>query len=150
MGRVLCLDFGRKRIGVALSDPLQLTAQPVDTWIGLTEGGTINRIQAMLASDAIEHIVIGYPLTMRGKRGAAAQNVERFIFALSHAVAVPVSRWDERLSSVQAQRILERANARPSRSKARVDVLAAVLILQSYLDAVGSRRNRKPEARLEP
>jgi putative transcription antitermination factor YqgF len=101
MGKILCLDYGRRRIGVSMSDPLKLTAQPVDTWVDLSEKDMVFKIQIIVKNEGVERIVVGYPLTLRGQKGSSARKVERFIGMLSGAVPVPVVPWDERLSSAR-------------------------------------------------
>jgi putative Holliday junction resolvase len=150
MGKILCLDYGRKRVGVSMSDPLQLTAQPVDTWVKMSEKDMVFKIQIMVQKEGIEHIVVGYPLTLQGQKGRSAREVERFVGILSRAVSIPVSPWDERLTSVQAQRIMHQTNRKPSRLKERVDVLASMLILQNYLDYIRFRTDRQGEGQIEP
>jgi putative Holliday junction resolvase len=150
MGKILCLDYGRRRIGVSMSDPLKLTAQPVDTWVDLSEKDMVFKIQIIVKNEGVERIVVGYPLTLRGQKGSSARKVERFIGMLSGAVPVPVVPWDERLSSAHAHRIMHQTGKKPSRRKERVDVMASMLILQNYLDHVRLRADRQGEDPLEP
>jgi putative Holliday junction resolvase len=134
VGKVLCLDYGRKRIGVAMSDALRLTAQPFETWVGLDDAEVIVKIRNLIQEESVEQIVIGYPLTLQGGKGRSAKSVDRFMHALSRNVSIPVLPWDERLTSVEAHRILHRVNKKPSRLKKQVDLIASVLILQNFLD----------------
>jgi len=149
VGKVLCLDYGRKRIGVAMSDALRLTAQPFETWIGLDKNGLTVKIKNLVQKESIDQIVVGYPLTLGGERGRSAKAVDRFMHALIRAVGVPVLPWDERLTSVEAQRILRRVQKKPSRMKKQVDVIASVLILQSYLDHQHFRQSQDLEKPIE-
>lgn len=117
-----------------MSDALQLTAQPFETWVGLDDAEVFVKIRNLVQKESIEQIVVGYPLTLQGGRGRSAKNVDRFMHALSHNVSVPILPWDERLTSVEAQRILHQVQKKPSRLKKQVDLIASVLILQNFLD----------------
>ncbi len=144
------MDYGRKRIGVAMSDALRLTAQPFETWSGLDENGLTAKIQDLVRKESIDQIVVGYPLTLGGERGRSAKKVDRFMHALIRSVDIPVLAWDERLTSVEAQRILLRVHKKPSRMKKQVDMIASVLILQSYLDHLHFKQSQKREKPIEP
>jgi putative Holliday junction resolvase len=133
-GRILGLDIGKHRIGVAVSDPLGFTAQPVTVWIGLDEKAFVTQIQQMIRDLKVERIVIGHPLTLRGEKGTMAKRIERLASRLKERLKIPVILWDERLTSVQAQRILKSMDIEPSRKKEIVDAMASMLILQNYLD----------------
>lgn len=129
--RVLGLDVGDKRIGVAISDPLGITAQPlgvIDAESGMEE------LKELMPKHEIELIVVGHPLTLKGERGERARSVEEFARNLKTATGVPFTLVDERLSTKAAERIMREMGRKPSREKGRVDELAAVIILQSYLD----------------
>ena len=134
MGRILGLDYGRRRVGVAVSDPLGLTAQPFETWNGLRREEVVESTCILVERMGVERVVVGFPLTLRGERGRMAREVERFADKLSQRIRVPVTLWDERLTSVQAQRFLQQMGEKPSRKKERVDLIASVLLLQNYLD----------------
>ena len=134
MARILCLDYGRRRVGVAVSDPLGLTAQPVETWTGVSREKLLERICALIEEMGVEKIVLGLPLTLKGERGDMAQEVERFASELHHRGGIPVTLWDERFTSVQARRIIRQKGEKPSRKKEEIDLIAAVLLLQNYLD----------------
>jgi len=134
VGRILGLDYGRRRVGVAVSDPLGLTAQPFETWSGLRREEVVESTCILVERMGVERVVVGFPLTLRGERGRMAREVERFADKLSQRIRVPVTLWDERLTSVQAQRFLQQMGEKPSRKKERVDLIASVLLLQNYLD----------------
>lgn len=134
MGRILGLDYGRRRIGVAVSDPLELTAQPVETWEGLSFAEVVERICTLVEKMNVERVVVGLPLTLKGERGSLAREVERFTAELCHSIRVPVTLWDERMTSVQAHRSLRKMGKKPSRKKERIDLIASIFLLQSYLD----------------
>ena len=134
MGRVLGLDYGRQRIGVAISDPLGITAQPLDTLQGLNIHEVIRELVNIVHGYKVERIVVGLPLTLGGEKGRSAKAVECFIDQLSRHISIPISTWDERLTSVEAERYLKLMNKKPSRQKEKIDQIASVLILQNFLD----------------
>ena len=130
------LDYGERRIGVALSDPLGLTAQPLST---LERTASLDADLAALAALAKEHaatrFVLGLPLGLDGTRGERVRVVEKFAQRLGRIAGLPVEYWDERLTSVQAERALLEADLSRKRRRQVIDRAAAVLILQSWLDA---------------
>lgn len=130
------LDYGERRIGVALSDPLGLTAQPLVT-LERTASLTadLGSIAALARRHAVTRFVLGLPLSLDGTRGQRARDVEGFARRLEKASGVPVESWDERLTSVQAERALLEADLSRRRRRQVIDRAAAVLILQSWLDA---------------
>ena len=134
MGRILGLDYGRRRIGVAVSDPLGLTAQPLETWDGLNWEDVGEKICILVEQMGVERVVVGFPLTLAGERGRMAQEVEQFSATLKRRIPIPVTLWDERLTSVHAQRIIHAMEEKPSRRKEKVDLIASVLLLQNYLN----------------
>jgi putative Holliday junction resolvase len=133
--RILGIDFGDRRTGVAMSDPLGLTAQGIEVVIG-SERTQISRIAALSEEHGVEKIIVGYPLNMDGSAGARAQITEAFISKLEDAVTCPVLKWDERLTSVSAQRALKETGARVTKDKGRIDIISAMIMLQSYLDSI--------------
>lgn len=128
------LDVGDRRIGVALSDPLGLTAGRLMTLERRSLQADLERISSLVTRQAVEVIVVGLPLTLQGTRGLAAQKVEAFSEALRRRVTVPVVLVDERLTTVQGERALVETGASRRRRKAVVDQVAAQLILQQFLD----------------
>ena len=135
MKRLLALDYGHKRIGVALSDPLQIIAQPYDTWQNLSVEDVIERLSDLIRTKDVQLIVLGYPLTLKGDRKKLARQVEYFRLQLCCHINVPVILWDERLTSVQAKKTMITMNEKPSHNKAKIDQIAASLLLQNYIDA---------------
>ncbi len=135
--RILALDIGDRRIGVALSDPLGMLASPLTT-IDRTTPDTDTAIDAILAlanqHEAAE-ILVGIPYLMSGRIGAQARITLDFAQALATRTHIPVTQADERLSSVQADRMLTQSGASSTRDKGRTDSAAAAVILQAYLDA---------------
>jgi putative Holliday junction resolvase len=138
---ILALDLGERRIGVAASDSLGVTARPLQVITCETLARDIARIGEAAAARGATKIVVGLPLNMDGSAGPAARRARRFARRLSRELGIEVDMWDERLSTVQAERALIAADrSRASRREVRDGVAAAVL-LQSYLDA--QRRSEK-------
>ncbi|HTL56015.1 MAG TPA: Holliday junction resolvase RuvX [Candidatus Limnocylindrales bacterium] len=132
--RILALDPGTKRVGVAVSDELKLIAQPLEFIPAAPFAAFVDRLQTILAEQEIELILVGMPRNMDGTYGPAAQKVQEFVAALKLAVKVPIKTWDERLTSAQANRLLIQGNVRRDKRKQKVDQTAAAILLQSYLD----------------
>ncbi len=133
--RVLGLDPGRKRIGVAVSDELGLTAQPVATISRGTNVQTLERLRVALADAVVESVVVGLPLRLDGSEGGAARRAREFAELVSQELELPAEMWDERFTSVQADRLLIEAGVRRKDRKGKTDRLAAAIMLQSFLDA---------------
>ncbi len=132
--RILGLDLGSKRIGIAISDPLNWTAQPLPMHHFSTVQALASHILNLIDHFEIRSIVAGLPLNMNGSEGPAARNVRLIADELSRIVSIEVNFWDERLSTRSAERTLIEANMRRKERKNHVDSLAAVIILQGYLD----------------
>jgi len=135
--RLLALDHGTRRIGVALSDELKMIASPLEYIPAEAIEKVIERVQQLIREKEVELILIGMPRNMDGTYGPAAQKVSDFIAALQPHVTVPIKTWDERLTSAQANRVLLQGNVRRDKRKQNVDKMAAAILLQSYLDSVG-------------
>jgi putative Holliday junction resolvase len=133
--RLLGLDFGGRRIGVAVSDELGLTAQPVLTLVRKNAKQDLKSIGRLLRRYTCSAIVLGHPLHMSGDVSPQALKTQAFADSLREAFSLPVHLWDERLTSAEAHRHLEAAGRPPSGHREVVDQVAAVLILQSFLDA---------------
>ncbi|HEX5398404.1 MAG TPA: Holliday junction resolvase RuvX [Verrucomicrobiae bacterium] len=132
--RILALDHGTKRIGVAVSDETKTIAQPLEYIPAEPFADFLTRLKQLVLEKEIDLILIGLPRNMDGSYGPAAQKVEAFVAVLRSAVTVPVKTWDERLTSAQANRILIQGNVRRGKRKDKVDKMAAAILLQSYLD----------------
>ena len=135
MGRVLGLDLGTRRIGVALSDPTATVAAPLQTIAHTALPKDLAAVAALARAHAVGRIVIGWPRNMDGSVGPAARRAEAFAQALRRLVEVPVDLWDERLSTAAAERALIESDARRDHRRAVRDRVAAALIVQAYLDA---------------
>lgn len=142
--RILGLDIGDRRIGMAISDDLGLTAQGLATLERRHEKADLAALQEIVARYHVYRIVVGLPRNLDGSYGVQADKTERFIRVLEQHCGLPCVRWDERLTTRQAERLLIAAGQRRQRRRAVRDKLAAQLILQSYLDY--TRHTAAPEA----
>ena len=134
--RILAIDHGSKRIGIAVSDELKMIAQPLEFIPAAPFPAFLARLNELINEKEVELILIGMPRNMDGSYGPAAQKVEEFVEALKGLVSVPVKLWDERLTSAQANRVLIQGNVRRDKRKEKVDAMAAAILLQSYLDGL--------------
>ena len=135
MLRILALDHGTKRIGVAISDELKMLAHPLEFILAESMPAFVERLRAILAEKPCELILVGMPRNMDGSFGPAAEKVREFIAQLQPQVTLPIKTWDERLTSTQANRMMTERNVRRDQRKLKVDAMAAAVLLQSYLDA---------------
>ena len=132
--RILALDIGDRRIGVAISDELGITAHGRPTLKRLTVERDIERIKKLIEEDQVGQIIIGLPLHMDGRESRQSQKISRFADQIREALTVPVVLWDERLTSFAAEEHLREMGLNWRKRRERVDQMAAVFILQSYLD----------------
>jgi len=136
--RILALDPGTKRIGVALSDELGWTAQPLETFERKSLAADIAHINELVRRHEVREIVIGMPVQMNGRVGPAAQSAQQFLEAVQAAVGIPVIAWDERLTTKAAEQMLIEADVSRRKRKGAVDRVAAALLLKSYLEHLSS------------
>jgi putative Holliday junction resolvase len=134
--RILALDHGTRRIGVAVSDETRTIVQPLEYIPAEPFADFLERLRKILAEKQVDFVLVGMPRNMDGSYGLAAQKVETFVGVLKTAIAVPIQTWDERLTSAMANRILIQGNVRRDKRKEKVDKMAAAILLQSYLDAI--------------
>lgn len=134
MGRLLGIDYGEKRVGVAISDPTGTIASALDTILFKSKEDLFQQLKKRIALEDIAGVVVGMPFGMKGQVTAQTKTVQKFISELRSQLSVSVNSADERLSSVEAGRVLREQGYQPSRNKAMVDSTAAAIILQSYLD----------------
>jgi putative Holliday junction resolvase len=134
--RILAIDHGTKRMGIALSDELKMLAQPIEFIPAEPFSQFLTRLKELLHEKEVELILVGMPRNMNGSYGPAALKVEDFVAALKNAITVPIKLWDERLTSAQANRFLIEGNVRREKRKEKVDKMAAAILLQSYLDSL--------------
>ena len=139
--RIIGIDFGLVRLGIAYSDERQILASPLKVLTAEKKSeGTISKLIQELRKHEVEYgyeiseIVVGLPLLMSGKMGLLADEVKHFVLLLQQAIPVPIVTWDERLTSVQAERSLKEAGLSRKRRSKVVDTVAAIIILQNYLD----------------
>ena len=133
--RILGLDVGHKRIGVAISDPLGITAQGLETIHRQNKRLDFESLGRVIRERQVAEIVVGFPLRMSGAEGAQAGEIQQFAEELRKRFALPVHLWDERLSSAEANRLLRTTEMSIKRRGQVVDQMAAVLILQSWMEA---------------
>ncbi len=134
IGRIMGIDYGVRRIGIAVSDPSRMIAQALPT-IQLKGMKQILAVMEIIINEKnVTEIVVGMPLNLKGEMTDAAQKVEKFMQLLQNQFKLPVHSWDERWTSIAAQRTIWEFGKSPSRHKERVDQISAILILQSFLD----------------
>lgn len=139
--RILGIDYGEKRIGLAVCDELEILARGVATVQSRGEERDLSEIGRYIREFAVGRIVVGYPYRLDGSRGIQCEKVDVFVEKLESAFSIPVERWDETLSTREAEDILARRRVRAGKKRRKmVDRIAACLILQDYLDR---RRIRK-------
>ena len=137
--RVMGLDYGSKTVGVAISDPLGITAQGIETIERKEENKlrkTLARIEELVKEYEVEKIVLGFPKNMNNTIGECAEKSLELKAMLERRIGIPVIMWDERLTTVEAERTLIESNVRRENRKKYVDKIAAVFILQGYLDSL--------------
>ena len=137
--KILAIDLGLARTGIAVSDPRELLASPVGTLEEYHLDRLVTRVAAIAAEQRAELIVVGHPTNMDGSRGESARRAEDFAAALGQAAGLPVQLWDERMTTVSAIGYLNQTDVRGKKRKQVVDTVAATIILQDFLD---SRRLR--------
>jgi len=134
VGRILAIDYGLTRIGLALSDPLRIIASPYKTIQPKDEDAALLALRQEIEDNEVDIAVVGLPLSMSGEASEQTGIVRAFIEKLKAAVPVPVDEVDERLSSVEAIRVLHLKGVKTGHKKAEVDKTAAAIFLQTYLD----------------
>lgn len=147
--RIMGLDLGDKRIGVALSDPLGWTAQGLEVFESKGAGeAAIRKIKELVRKHEVDKVIVGHPRNMDGSHGPRAEKARTFAGRLAKALNLTVELWDERLTTVAAEKLLIEADMSRSRRRQVIDKMAAVLILQNYLDAC-SRKEKQNESSVE-
>ena len=132
--RIMSLDVGSRTIGIACSDALLMTAQGIETIRRTSLEKDFNRLQELIAEYEVHELVVGMPKNMNGTKGERAEKTEEFVQKMKEVIDLPVSYWDERLSTVMAERQLIAADVSRKKRKSVIDKMAAVVILQGYLD----------------
>lgn len=133
--RVLAIDHGTKRMGLAISDELGTIALPLEFLPAEPFNQFLGAIRRLILEKQVDLLLVGMPRNMDGSYGPAALKVQEFVAVLKDAVVIPVQTWDERLTSAQANRFLIQANVRRKERKSKVDKTAAAILLQSFLDS---------------
>jgi putative Holliday junction resolvase len=140
--RILALDLGKRRIGLAVSDPLGITAQGLPNLVRTTKRADLDELERLIREHEARMILLGNPIGMRGAEGRQSGWVREFAEAIEKRTGLPVKLWDERLTSVEAGRVLRASGISIEKRAAAVDRLSAVILLQSYLDAVAYEASR--------
>ena len=139
--RVLAIDFGSKRMGIAVSDELGIIASPLEVIPAEPSTQFLARLREILEQKQVKRIIVGMPRQLDGSYGPAAVAVREFVSKLKESVSIPIECWDERLTSAQANRALIEAGVRRKDRRGRVDKTAAAILLQSYLDHAQNRQD---------
>ncbi|HMC31342.1 MAG TPA: Holliday junction resolvase RuvX [Candidatus Angelobacter sp.] len=134
-GRILAIDYGSRRMGLAVSDPLGITAQGLETLERKNKRADFGRLERTIREYQVREIVLGNPLRMSGQEGTQSQKVAEFAEELRQRFQLPVHLWDERLTSAEANRVLREAEVSTKKRVQAVDRMAAVLILQSFMQS---------------
>ncbi len=140
--RIMGLDLGDKKIGVALSDPLGWTAQGLEVIPSKgSAGADIKKIKEIAGKYKVKKVVVGFPINMNGSPGPRAEKARAFADLLTKALNLPVEMWDERLTTMAAEKLLIKADVRRAKRRRVIDKIAASLILQNYLDFQAGKNN---------
>ena len=132
--RIMALDVGSRTIGIACSDALLMTAQGIETIRRTSLENDFNRLRELISEYEVHELVVGMPKNMNGTKGERAEKTEEFVEKMKAVIDLPVTFWDERLSTVMAERQLIAADVSRKKRKGVIDKMAAVIILQGYLD----------------
>lgn len=142
MPRILGVDWGERRIGLAVSDPSGTIASGLETVEVRNPDDAVERVAAVARAEEVEHVVVGLPLLMSGVRGSAAEAAQTFADALAARLGMPVATYDERLTSALSARRLRETGVRTGHARHRVDQGAAIALLESYLLRLRSNAER--------
>lgn len=142
--RILGIDYGEKRIGLALSDELEMTARGLSVIERRSKRKDLEAIAASVSEHGVGAIVVGYPLRLDGTAGIQCEKVDRFIAGLRDVVSVPVIAWDETLSTKEAEGLMREAGVKRKKKRGMVDRIAAAVILQDYLNRKSRREGGNP------
>jgi putative holliday junction resolvase len=134
-GRILAIDYGSRRMGLAVTDPLGITAQGIETLERKNNRADFGRLERTIREYGVKEIVLGNPLRMSGQEGTQSKKVAEFAEELRKRFQLPVHLWDERLTSAEANRLLRENEVSTKRRVQAVDRMAAVLILQSFMQS---------------
>ena len=140
--RALALDVGDARIGLAISDPGGIVCLPIEALVRGEDSDDLAAVIELAQREGVEMIVVGLPLSLDGTHGPAARKMRRFTSALRRSADIPVQSWDERFTTAEAEGRLREAGFEPSRDRARLDSMSAVIILESFLAARSNSAGR--------
>lgn len=146
-GRILAVDYGRRRIGLAVSDALGLVARPLATLERTNRRDDLRRLREIIRQHDIRRIVVGYPLHLDGTAGEMASEAARFAARIEKQLGVPVELVDERLSSWEAEQMLAAGRAAPRKRAAERDQVAAAVILRDYLEGKRARLHKRKQVK---
>ena len=138
------MDFGEKRVGLAISDSLGLTSQPLGLIKRQNDEQLLEEMGGIIREHGVRLLVVGHPVGLSNRDTARAKRTRRFIHFLRDNLEIPVEKWDERLSTAQADRVMNETDLKRSRKMKKRDVIAAQLILQAYLDHQNTKRPISP------
>ncbi len=136
MKRLLAIDYGDVRMGLAVNDALGITAQGICSFKRSSLKNDIDKIKEVMISHHVEEIIVGMPYMLNGEKGGKAKEVDAFISTLREYLTVPVVEWDERYTTVQAEEILDSSGVKRKKKRSVVDMLAATFILESYMESL--------------
>ena len=136
--RILALDPGSVRVGVAISDELRMIARPVEFIPAEPFMALVDRVKELIRDQQVELIVVGMPRNMDGTYGEAATKAREFVAALKDVIVVPIRTWDERLTTVSAAKALRSGGTKAANQRGKIDAAAAAVLLQGYLDSLSS------------
>jgi putative holliday junction resolvase len=143
--RILAVDYGRKRIGLALSDELGVTARPLATLVRANRRQDLRRLREICRLHGVHRILVGHPVHMSGEAGEMAQEAVRFAARLQEELAIETELVDERLTSWEAQEFLASGAPSPRKRRADIDALAAAILLREYLDSNQAQAKLSPQ-----
>lgn len=133
--RILAIDHGTTRMGIALSDELRIIAQPLEYIPAEPLAAFLDRLRQIVREKEVSLVLVGMPRNMDGSYGPAAEKVRGFVAALKETLTIPIRTWDERLTSAQANRIMTQSGVRREKRRENVDSMSAAILLQSFLDS---------------
>jgi putative Holliday junction resolvase len=136
-GRILALDYGTRKVGVAITDPLQITAAPLTTIRYSNQNSLLNRILDLVKEKEVQRIIVGLPVTLSGGKSDMTKSVETFVNELAHHTDIPVATFDERHTSSDAKQTLIEMGIKTGHNKERIDAMAAAHLLRYYMDEQG-------------
>jgi len=143
--RILGIDYGTRRLGVAISDPLKISAQSLPTIKVQGLKQVLAELNLIISSKNVTEIVVGLPLNLKGEKSSSAQKVEKFVEQLKSQFKIPVHTWDERWTSIAAQQTIREMGKSPSRHKEKVDQISAFNTSQTYLDFLSAQAPKEME-----